>query len=1204
VCLQETHFTNQKVHVLRTYQAFYKNRAIRERASGGVAIYVKDDILCTKISLETTLEAIAVSLYLPTQKLTVCNVYLPPNATITVLELSMLIEQLPRPFVLLGDFNAHNVIWGSNRTDTRGEMLESLMEDYNLVLLNSGANTRLNAANGTFSAIDLTLCSPTLAPKTAWEVEPYLHSSDHYPIKLHLHGLRHAPDSQRQPRWNMQYADFQKFAEEVDKQLPLLNEEEDIDNILNRFNKVILEAAHKHVRKVGYLSPQRLRTVPWWNAKCAETVAQCKRTFHKMKRNPTIENIINFKKARAKKRFTLKQSKKESWQAYVSTITSSTPIRDVWSKVGKIRGVSRNALIRVTNENGDVASTNEEAAELLATQFQNSSSSSNYDDRFLSIKVESETERLPTIELMSDHPDDKLFTMTELDDALLTSRTTSPGPDDIPLRFIQNLSSKGKERLLQIYNLIWTTHRFPQRWTQAIVLPFKKPNKTDSMPSSYRPISLTCNMCKVLEKMVNRRLLWRLESNNLLSKAQNGFRKHRSTLDNIVNLESTIRKAFAQNHKVLCVFFDLEKAFDMTWRHSILKSLNKWGIQGHMFYFIRNFLTDRGFRVQANGVLSKQRELQNGCPQGSVLSPSLFLTALNDIGQHISYPLCHAIYADDLIIYTTGKHIDLLEREVQNGIDRLESWTHQTGYRFSSEKTKCILFSKRRVNQTSKLTLYSQPLAAVPSIRFLGIIFDSRLNWKAHITSLHAACTKALGLLRSLASQNWGADTKTLLSIYRSLIRSRIEYGLIAFGACAKTTFRQLEVIQNAALRIALGAFRTTPTASMHVLCQEPPLTLRLEQLTLIYAARVSERADTHSNYRLLFTPHTTTLYSESNQIPPISERIRRLLETYSMSLPSFYITEHTSTPPWTIVRPSIFLDLAKYKKADTPPSLLVNAFHQLQNRYPTSTFLYTDGSKIGKDVGAAVFSHSHTAQLHLAFYSSIFCAELVALLKALRMITESEKSEFVVCTDSCSALQALQHLYSNNPLVREISEIRQRIHLQGKELRFIYSPSHIGIRGNDEADTLAKMAAADVDSPLAVYNLMADFTGYIKSKIWEKWQTAWNQVDNHLHTIQPIVRKKILLPNDRKSQVVISRLRSGHTSLTHSWLLDKKTRPTCSFCQREAATVPHLLRDCPALVEQRGRYKLDTNETYTKVFNDWPTLRNYLKEINCLSKI
>jgi hypothetical protein len=251
VCLQETHFTNQKVHVLRTYQAFYKNRAIRERASGGVAIYVKDDILCTKISLETTLEAIAVSLYLPTQKLTVCNVYLLPNATITVLELSMLIEQLPRPFVLLGDFKAHNVIWGSNRTDTRGEMLESLMEDYNLVLLNSGANTRFNAANGTFSAIDLTLCNPTLAPKTAWEIEPYLHSSDHYPIKLHLHGLRHAPDSQRQPRWNMQYTDFQKFAEEVDKQLPLLNEEEDIDNILNRFNNVILEAAHKHVRKVG-----------------------------------------------------------------------------------------------------------------------------------------------------------------------------------------------------------------------------------------------------------------------------------------------------------------------------------------------------------------------------------------------------------------------------------------------------------------------------------------------------------------------------------------------------------------------------------------------------------------------------------------------------------------------------------------------------------------------------------------------------------------------------------------------------------------------------------------------------------------------------------------------------------------------------------------------------------------------------------------
>ncbi|KAJ3621442.1 hypothetical protein MTP99_003572 [Tenebrio molitor] len=80
-------------------------------------------------------------------------------------------------------------------------------------------------------------------------------------------------------------------------------------------------------------------------------------------------------------------------------------------------------------------------------------------------------------------------------------------------------------------------------------------------------------------------------------------------------------------------------------------------------------------------------------------------------------------------------------------------------------------------------------------------------------------------------------------------------------------------------------------------------------------------------------------------------------------------------------------------------------------------------------------------------------------------MITESEKSEFVVCTDSCSALQALQHLYSDNPLVREISEIRQRIHLQGKELRFIYSPSHIGIRGNEDATPIRAYLA----NPLVV---------------------------------------------------------------------------------------------------------------------------------------
>jgi exonuclease III len=186
LCLQETHFTDRKIHNLKSYNVFYKNRTNASRAWGGVAVYVKEDVHCVPIPLTTDLEVVAVSIKLLTHNLTICNFYLPSNSVVNLEQIGNLLAALPKPYILLGDFNAHNEIWGSKRTDNRGELLRRLTENENLVLLNTGSNTRFNAIDGTFSAIDLTFSSPTIATDCIWETDTYLHGSDHYPIKITL----------------------------------------------------------------------------------------------------------------------------------------------------------------------------------------------------------------------------------------------------------------------------------------------------------------------------------------------------------------------------------------------------------------------------------------------------------------------------------------------------------------------------------------------------------------------------------------------------------------------------------------------------------------------------------------------------------------------------------------------------------------------------------------------------------------------------------------------------------------------------------------------------------------------------------------------------------------------------------------------------------------------------------------------------------
>ena len=190
--------------------------------------------------------------------------------------------------------------------------------------------------------------------------------------------------------------------------------------------------------------------------------------------------------------------------------------------------------------------------------------------------------------------------------------------------------------LLNIFNQVWETGDFPQSWREAIVIPIPKPGKDNSDPSNYRPIALTSCICKTMERMVNDRLVWFLESNNLIANVQCGFRRNRGTIDHLIRFETFIREAFIKKEHAVCVFFDLESAYDTTWKYGIMKDLHEFGIRGKLAYFISAFMDDRQFRVRVGSTKSDLHDQEMGVPQGSILSVTLFGIKINNIIKSIN----------------------------------------------------------------------------------------------------------------------------------------------------------------------------------------------------------------------------------------------------------------------------------------------------------------------------------------------------------------------------------------------------------------------------------------------------------------------------------------------------------------------------------------------------------------------------------------
>ena len=218
-------------------------------------------------------------------------------------------------------------------------------------------------------------------------------------------------------------------------------------------------------------------------------------------------------------------------------------------------------------------------------------------DAFASVHKKAEKQ---TIKFSSDNAEvySKPFSMEELRDALHRAHATSAGPDEIHYQLLKHLPDVSLLLLLNMCNTIWISGDFPSDWRKAIIIHIPKPGKDPTNPTNYRSIALTSCICKTMERMINRRHVWYLESNKLLTSVQCGFRPRRSTVDHLVRFETFFREAFIHKQHLVSVFFDLEKVYDTTWKYMIMKDLHGFGLRGRLPKFISIFLHDRSFKVR------------------------------------------------------------------------------------------------------------------------------------------------------------------------------------------------------------------------------------------------------------------------------------------------------------------------------------------------------------------------------------------------------------------------------------------------------------------------------------------------------------------------------------------------------------------------------------------------------------------------------
>ena len=530
--------------------------------------------------------------------------------------------------------------------------------------------------------------------------------------------------------------------------------------------------------------------LPWLTKDLKKLCARKRRAYSKAK-NGSAHHRVKFKELQNKTRDALK---KAHW-GYVNNILQdglekgdSKPFwRYVKAQKQDSQGV---APLRSGNK---LLTDSKSKAEVLSTQF--------------SSVFTRDTEETANIRLEGpSYPPISPLTINETGVEKLLANLNpgkASGPDQVSGRFLKTLSKELAPVLTHIFRQSLLSGVVPREWTTAWITPvFKKGSRSD--PANYRPVSLTCIACKLMEHIVCSHVRGHLDLHGILTPSNHGFRARHSCETQLLLTSHDLICHRESSKQVDVAILDFSKAFDTVPHKRLLGKLEMYGISGDIHTWIKSFLVGRRQSVVVDGARSKEEEVISGVPQGTVLGPLLFLLHINDLPSMVQPGTSCRLFADDCLLY---RPINSGEDQVtlQKDLTKLESWADSWGMRFNASKCYIMTINRGHNPLSRMYELCGTFLGSVTEEKYLGVLISHDLSWSPHISKLATTASQKLGfLMRNLK----GCPKELKKTAYMTVVRSSLDYASTIWDPHLIKDITALEKIQRKAARWITGNFQ------------------------------------------------------------------------------------------------------------------------------------------------------------------------------------------------------------------------------------------------------------------------------------------------------------------------------------------------------------------------------------------------------------
>lgn len=815
------------------------------------------------------------------------------------------------------------------------------------------------------------------------------------------------------------------------------------------------------------------------------------------------------------------------------------------------------------------------------------------------------------------------------------------GHDDIHNQLLKQGGDHFIDSLVLLFNWSFKIGYMPKQWKLCNIAPIPKPGRDHTKAKNYRPIALLSCVGKIMERLFSQRLLRYLKETHLLSEHQAGFQSYHNTYELLLKLTEQIYHSFRNNSILEAVFLDISAAYDSVWRDGLRYKLrNNFQITGKFYWWIDSFLTNRKGRVVIDGIQSEWKAFETGVPQGSSLSPLLFIMYINDLTQVIDIESQIGMFADDVALWTspTDNNIEnmaIQHDKLQQSLDKIAEWCNKWKLLLAGSKTQYIVFKSAHkkkhlgnINKPLSITLNNnnKTIKVQPSekVKYLGLYLDQCLTFKPHILEyLLPKVMKRVGWLKLITSLNGGyPHILVFQSLYKMLLRPAMDYACPFWNGATTTLKQRLDKIQKISLNRGLKLMKNVSYDATNVLNFVQPLEWRRkhEELKLFKRCRV---------YCANFPTHTLSqVYKYWCQTSPkdqvfnfkLSVLTRASINSHLYNIPIPSIEELEQQPAIKQMPQLIKLPRptnTPFEK-DWPDKHYDDVLMSFKNN-AERTVIFTDGSCYPTNpgyggAGIVIYPPHNQSQIELSYpmkneTTTNIAAEIGAIQKAVEWIEHNihdNQQRIVLFSDCKPVINSILNRSRPKHYQHAIRNIQRKIRNLRNVPEIYWIKAHAGIGGNEAADHAAKRAARiaceqannNNDNDLSIVDEAAHLSSSVA--IGDQLESQWNkQWTNPHHILQHKHCKQIVPTIEFAKDLfhnlfvslkthelrVISRLISGHVKLR--WYMNSITimdDPYCRNCGYYGLIKKQQQQ------QQRNKHKKHWSDQLVMEFDDDPT--------------